>query len=184
MFAEILPCARSKSLADGGSQYQDAMKKMDPTDPMLLWGQAQIGLCHLLAFKTNEAVQAYGELISTNAPPPSLDDAGKPGQLPVLIALVMTDRAPAKGLLDKLDSIPEWAQALVRFHLGIRSLSREEFSLAQKLLTDYTATSPSDDLTWEWVKKFEYRANVLALECETFNREFPSVLELQKQGDY
>jgi hypothetical protein len=157
---------------------------MDPTDPMLAWGRAQIGLCHLLGFSTNAAAQAYGELIPTNAPPPSLDAAGKPDQLPLLIALVMIDHSPAKPLLDKLDSIPDWAQALVRLHLGIRSLSREEFTLAQKLLTDYAATSPSDDPVWDWTKKFEYRANVLSLECETFNHDFPAVLELQKQADY
>lgn len=166
------------------AQYQDAMKKMDPTDPMLAWGQAQIGLCHLLSFKTNDAVQAYGGLIPTDAPLPSPDAAGRPGQLPVLIALVMTDRAPAKGLLDQLDGVPGWAQALIRFHLGIRCLSREEFTAAHKLLTDYTTTSPSDDPRWEWTMKCENRANILSLECETFSRDFPSVLELQKQGNY
>src|SRR5439155_13963348 len=90
----------------------------------------------------------------------------------------------AKKLLARLEDLPDWGQALVRFHLAARSLSREEFTMAQKLFDEYAQTSVTSDDKWSWAAALQFRANTLGVECEAFNRDFPSVLELQKQGEY
>jgi hypothetical protein len=166
------------------AQYQDALKRQDDTDPVRPWVQAQIGLCHLLAYQVTNALAAYSALLPTNASPTAVDGEPTPERLPSSIALIMTDRATPKVLLSKIDSMPDWCKAMVRLHLGVRSLSHEEFTMAQKLLYEYSSTPPPDDTSWAWTKAFELRANSLALECESFNTEMPAVLEYQKQKDY
>jgi len=164
--------------------YLDAQKRMDDVNPLRPWAMAQVGVCHLLAHRTNEAATVYASLVPTNAVAPSVNADIQSEQLAQLVAMAMIDHVPMKDLLGRLDEMPDWASALVRFHLGAKALSREEFTLAQKLFADYAATAPSDDANWGWVKAFETRANILGLECESFNKDFPLALEDRKRGDF
>jgi serine/threonine protein kinase len=165
-------------------QYNETIKRMDELNPMRPWMQAQIALCHMLAFQTNNAFDAYAALIPSNAPPVLIEGEASADRLPRWIAAVGTGRVPTKDLLSKLDTMPDWSKAIVQFHLGAISLSREEFTMAQKLFSDYDATPPPDEPDWRWVKSFETRARTLALECENFNRDLPTVLGYQKDRDF
>lgn len=166
------------------AKYRQVLSKMDEADSFRPYVLLQIGVSAMLGGSTSNAIAAYSSLIPTNAEPLTAASMIAPEEVPTAIAQVMTDQAKPEVLVSKLSSFPDHAGVLARFHLAAWSLVHGQFADAQKFFESYVA-KPQPDPPWDWTTAFSsYLAPKLALECETFVKQFPEVERLQKKGDY